>query len=74
MEAARAAGVDVKMEERFMNKANGVEGCPFLKHLVGNGPYISIGPNDTATIIHEANESIPLVNSPEQQCYSAMSY
>eukprot|EP00873_Tetraselmis_striata_P019841 jgi/Tetstr1/440105/TSEL_028463.t1 len=43
-DVARTQGVSVRAEKRFMNKANGPDGCPFLKHLVRGGPYIADRP------------------------------
>ena len=50
-------------EERYLNKAFGTQRCPCLTHLVGTGerrPYLAIGPNDSISAIHEANESLPV--------------
>lgn len=48
-------------EERVMNKAFGTDRCPCLTHLLdGSVPYISFGPNDSFSRIHEPNESLPL--------------
>ena len=51
-------GLTVEMQDRFMNKNGGIEGCPMLTHLVKDSPYIAIGLNDTITGIHQPNESI----------------
>jgi acetylornithine deacetylase/succinyl-diaminopimelate desuccinylase-like protein len=59
---ASAAGRDVKVHDRFMNKAFGVHRCPFLTHLVKDATYLAIGPNDPESRIHKANESLPLAN------------
>jgi hypothetical protein len=46
------------IRERPLNKAFGAEQCPCLLHLVGDTPYLAIGPNDDFSTIHGANESI----------------
>jgi len=46
------------IRERPLNKAFGAEHCPCLLHLVGDTPYLAIGPNDDFSTIHGANESI----------------
>jgi len=43
---------------RPMNKAFGNQGCPCLVHLLGDTPYIALGPNDDHSTIHGVNESI----------------
>ena len=43
---------------RPMNKAFGNQGCPCLVHLLGNTPYIALGPNDDHSTIHGVDESI----------------
>jgi hypothetical protein len=57
---ARAEGRDVRVFDRYLNKAFGEARCPCLTHLVKDAPYLAIGPNDTRTRIHAANESLPL--------------
>lgn len=57
-EVARAHGRDVRVRERFLNKAFGSERCPTLQHLVGALPYLAIGPNDDWTRVHAPDESI----------------
>ena len=51
-------GIDTKIRIRPMNKAFGNQGCPCLVHLLGDTPYIALGPNDDYSTIHGANESI----------------
>ena len=51
-------GINTKLRIRPMNKAFGNQGCPCLVHLVGQTPYIALGPNDDYSTIHGANESI----------------
>jgi len=46
------------IRERPLNKAFGAEHCPCLLHLVGDTPYLAIGPNDDFSTIHGVNESI----------------
>ena len=46
------------IRERPLNKAFGAEKCACLLHLVGDTPYLAIGPNDDFSTIHGANESI----------------
>ena len=41
-----------------MNKAFGNQGCPCLVHLLGDIPYIALGPNDDRSTIHGVDESI----------------
>ncbi len=43
---------------RPMNKAFGNQGCPCLVHLLGDIPYIALGPNDDRSTIHGVDESI----------------
>ncbi len=43
---------------RPMNKAFGNQGCPCLVHLLGDTPYIALGPNDDHSTIHGVDESI----------------
>jgi hypothetical protein len=57
---ARADGRRVRELDRYLNKAFGESRCPCLTHLVQSAPYLAIGPNDTRTRIHAANESLPL--------------
>jgi hypothetical protein len=53
---------ELVVEDRFLNKVRGQEGCPFLKHIVKDCsvPYLAVGPNDVVSSIHEPNESLPL--------------
>lgn len=51
---------EVRVHDRYLNKAFGASNCPFLTHLVGETPYLAIGPNDTQTRIHGPDESLPL--------------
>lgn len=51
-----------RRHDRFLNKAFGADRCPFLTHLVGDRPYLAIGPNDPASAIHRPDESIPEQN------------
>jgi acetylornithine deacetylase/succinyl-diaminopimelate desuccinylase-like protein len=57
---ARADGRRGREIDRYLNKAFGESRCPCLTHLVQSAPYLAIGPNDTRTRIHAANESLPL--------------
>jgi acetylornithine deacetylase/succinyl-diaminopimelate desuccinylase-like protein len=57
---AHAEGRGVRVFDRYLNKAFGEARCPCLTHLLGDAPYLAIGPNDTQTRIHAANESLPL--------------
>jgi acetylornithine deacetylase/succinyl-diaminopimelate desuccinylase-like protein len=57
---ARAEGRDVRVLDRYLNKAFGESRCPCLTHLVRGAPYLAIGPNDTRTRIHAPDESLPL--------------
>ena len=61
-------GIKTKLRIRPMNKAFGNQGCPCLVHLLGDTPYIALGPNDDYSTIHGANESI----NPELLGISAM--
>lgn len=57
---ARGEGRDVRILDRYLNKAFGEARCPCLTHLLRDAPYLAIGPNDTRTRIHAPNESLPL--------------
>ncbi|HRI71899.1 MAG TPA: M20/M25/M40 family metallo-hydrolase [Polyangium sp.] len=57
---ARADTRDVRVLDRYLNKAFGEARCPCLTHLLKDAPYLAIGPNDTRTRIHAPNESLPL--------------
>lgn len=61
-EVARRHGRAVVRHDRYLNKAFGIQRCPFLTHLVGDRPYFAIGPNDTESRIHAANESLAVKN------------
>lgn len=51
-------GREVRVRERFLNKAFGSDRCPTLQYLVGNRPYLAIGPNDDWARVHGTDESI----------------
>lgn len=53
-----ADGRSSSVRIRPMNKAFGNQGCPCLVHLLGNTPYIALGPNDDHSTIHGVDESI----------------
>ena len=53
-----ADGRSSSVRIRPMNKAFGNQGCPCLVHLLGDTPYIALGPNDDHSTIHGVNESI----------------
>lgn len=55
---AEADGRTVRYEERTLNKAFGGRQCPCHEHLLGNTPYLAIGPNDDDCAIHAVNESM----------------
>ncbi|MEM9489129.1 MAG: M20/M25/M40 family metallo-hydrolase, partial [Myxococcota bacterium] len=57
---AHAHGRQTQVHDRYLNKAFGTSRCPFLTHLVGDTPYLAIGPNDTRARIHAPDESLPL--------------
>mgnify|MGYP005850035439 CR=1 FL=1 len=57
-EVAAAHGREIRVRERFLNKAFGQDRCPMLTHLVGAGPYLAIGPNDDHARVHAPDESI----------------
>jgi acetylornithine deacetylase/succinyl-diaminopimelate desuccinylase-like protein len=57
---AQAEGRATQVHDRYLNKAFGESRCPFLTHLVRDAPYLALGPNDTRTRIHGADESLPL--------------
>lgn len=59
-ELAHQDGRDLRILDRYLNKAFGEARCPCLTHLLREAPYLAIGPNDTRTRIHAANESLPL--------------
>lgn len=52
----------VVRHDRYLNKAFGESKCPFLTHLIGETPYLAIGPNDPLSNIHRANESLAIAN------------
>lgn len=60
--SARSWGRSLAAEDRYMNKAFGTQKCPFLTHLVGDAPYLAIGPNDSRSFIHRPNESLAIAN------------
>jgi cysteinylglycine-S-conjugate dipeptidase len=55
-------GRNVEYHDRHLNKAFGEHCCPFLTHLAPNLPYVAIGPNDSQSAIHRANESLSISN------------
>lgn len=57
---AAAEGREQRILDRYLNKAFGQARCPCLLHLVGDRPYLAIGPNDTSSRIHAPDESLPL--------------
>jgi acetylornithine deacetylase/succinyl-diaminopimelate desuccinylase-like protein len=57
---AAGDGRGLQVHERYLNKAFGQDRCPCLTWLVGETPYLAIGPNDTHSRIHAADESLPL--------------
>lgn len=59
---AEQHGRRVEIHDRVLNKAFGADRCPVLTHLVGDHPYLAIGPNDPDSRIHRPDESLPLAN------------
>lgn len=57
---AHADGREVRVLDRYLNKAFGESRCPCLTHLVRDAPYLAVGPNDTRARIHAPDESLPL--------------
>jgi acetylornithine deacetylase/succinyl-diaminopimelate desuccinylase-like protein len=55
-----ANGRGTKVRSRFMTKAFGLENCPCIAHLLGDSPYLAIGPNDDKTRVHGPNESMDI--------------
>lgn len=53
-------GRQLERHDRYLNKAFGQDRCPCLTWLVGETPYLAIGPNDTQSRIHAAQESLPV--------------
>lgn len=51
-------GIGSKVRNRFMTKAFGLENCPCIAHLLGDKPYLAIGPNDDKTKVHGPDESM----------------
>lgn len=51
-------GLNTRLRNRPMNKAFGNQGCPCLVHLLGDTPYIALGPNDDYCTIHGIDETI----------------
>lgn len=60
--SAAANARTIELHDRYLNKAFGTHNCPFLTHLVGDAPYLAIGPNDPRSQIHRADESLPIAN------------
>ena len=52
------------MYEGRLRRAHVCMQCPCLEHLACHAPYLSIGANDTASAIHQTNESVLLANVP----------
>ncbi len=46
------------IRNRPLTKLQGRDRCPCLKHLLGEIPYLAIGPNDDHCSVHGADESI----------------
>jgi hypothetical protein len=46
------------IRNRPLNKAFGADRCPCLNHLLGDIPYLAIGPNDDHCSVHGADESV----------------
>ena len=53
-------GIITKVRNRYLTKAFGLENCPCIAHLLGDKPYLAIGPNDDWTRVHGPNESISI--------------
>ena len=51
-------GIGSKVRNRFMTKAFGLENCPCIAHLLGDKPYLAIGPLDDKTRVHGPDESM----------------
>jgi acetylornithine deacetylase/succinyl-diaminopimelate desuccinylase-like protein len=51
-------GREWTIRHRPLNKAFGAENCPCLNHLLGDIPYIAIGPNDDYCTVHGIDESV----------------
>jgi len=47
-----------RIENRHLNKLNGIEACPLLSNLPKDAVYIGFGPNDRLHYIHRDNESL----------------
>ena len=61
-QVAEQQGRSIERHDRYLNKAFGVQRCPFLTHLAGELPYLAFGPNDPLSQIHAPNESLPVAN------------
>ena len=46
------------VRNRALNKAFGADRCPCLNHLLGEIPYLAIGPNDDFSTVHGIDESL----------------
>lgn len=57
-EANQAGGRNTKIRDRFLTKVLGLENCPCIAHLLGDTPYLAIGPNDDTTRVHGNDEAI----------------
>jgi nucleoside-diphosphate-sugar epimerase len=57
---AAVHGRAVDFHDRPLNKAFGEQRCPVLAHLVGEAPYVALGPNDPDSKIHGPDESLPV--------------
>jgi hypothetical protein len=51
-------GREWTIRHRPLNKAFGADRCPCLNHLLGDIPYLAIGPNDDHCSVHGADESV----------------
>ncbi|MDQ7074781.1 MAG: M20/M25/M40 family metallo-hydrolase [Gammaproteobacteria bacterium] len=49
-----------KIENRHLNKLNGLKTCPFISNLPDDAIYIGFGPNDKLHNIHATNESLDI--------------
>ncbi len=58
MSINESEGINTKVRKRFMTKAFGMENCPCIAHLLGDKPYLAIGPNDDKTKVHGTDESM----------------
>jgi acetylornithine deacetylase/succinyl-diaminopimelate desuccinylase-like protein len=64
VEVNDSAGIRTNIRSRYLTKAFGLENCPCIAHLLGDKPYLAIGPNDDKTAVHGPDESMDVTLLP----------